>query len=85
MNDSPVVFLCTSVPPLSLENEKAAFGLIETICQYFSANFTKTLQEDKDFYEMNKETLSFNEQNIMKFKISEKELINFWFELCPSV
>ena len=68
--------------PISIDNELAAWNVIDKTCDKGLRRFSTTLQQDTQILKQDDEehTLSFNKRNCILFRKGEKEIFHFYKE-----
>ena len=74
--------------PVSIVNELMALEKLKKIMYVLLSNYGSTLQENVDYLNKNRNQMTFNEFNCYVMKISEMEIIQYYFDLatyCPKL
>ena len=74
--------------PISIVNELMALEKLKKIMYVLLSNYGSTLQENVDYLNKNRNQMTFNEFNCYVMKISEMEIIQYYFDLatyCPKL
>lgn len=74
--------------PVSIVNELMALEKLKKIMYVLLTNYGSTLQENVDYLNKNRNQMTFNEFNCYVMKISEMEIIQYYFDLatyCPKL
>jgi hypothetical protein len=68
--------------PISFQNEIQVLKKIIEIINLELMNYNKSLNEDLLYLKENKSKISFNEYNCNIIRISEKEILNYYINMC---
>jgi len=76
--EKPVFYKGTNLPPISLENEINALKRLKDICKDLLFDYKTSAQEDEIYLLKNKEKISFNELNCVRYRMAEKQILEFY-------
>lgn len=82
--DGADVFVCESIKPISLSNEKSAITMLQLNIQMYASKFPNGPDEDKALL-ADPSKLSFNKLNIIRTRLDEKELCMWYIQFCSFV
>lgn len=82
--ESNLNFIPEYTPPLSIGNETKVLNMLERLCQKQLDGYPTTISEDLEILGDKGNSLSFNEQNCVKFRMGEKLVLGFLIEFCKN-